>query len=462
MASDRTPMLPLIAFASPNGPMFALSMPMAIFIPAFFATEMGLGLATVGTVFMVARFWDVVTDPIAGVIMDRLQDKIPRPRWLLLGCPILMLGTYMLFFAYKPVGWIYLLGWLLVFYTGWTLMITALYSWAAELSMDYHERSRIMGALQIANVLGTVLVLIVPAIVEAAVGQPERIGAMRVNAMGLFVLVLMPLTVVFSLKVAPKPVPRSPQPASFRRAVAAMMNNGAFLRLVAVEFASGLSIGTTATLAVFFVEKVLGHEGMGGQTMLVLLASTLISVPMWVYFARKYSKHRTGAYAALIAIIPPVLVFFLPPGNLPLLLILWVGIGVTVGAGQFLPRAILADVVDQDRLVTGDERSGLFYAFMTTATKVGLAVAIGVSLILSDLFGYDPQAETVTEIAALGIRILIVSIPICVNLSIVWLLWNFPLDEAKQLAMRQQLEAAEQVSGRAEGGASGAGSAAES
>jgi len=441
MSRERTPLLPLMAFASPNGPMFALSMPMAIFIPPFFAGEMGLGLATVGAIFMAARFWDVFTDPAAGIVMDRLQSRIPRPRWLLLGCPIVMVGTYMLFFARAPVDWVYLLGWLLLFYTGWTLMITSLYSWAAELSMDYHERSRIMGALQIANVTGTVLVLIVPSFVEAIVGRPERIDILRINAMGLFVLLLMPLTVALSLRFAPKPPRRTPRPAGLGKAAKTILTNGPFLRLLAVEFGSGLSIGTTATLAVFFVETVLGHRGMAGTAMLVLLTSTLFAVPFWVHLAGRYSKHKTGAYAALVAIIPPASVFFLPPGNLPLLFVLFVGIGLTVGAGQFLPRAILADVVDQDRLQTGDERAGLFYAFMTTATKIGLAVAIGLSLILSDLFGFDPQAETVSDSAALGIRILIVAIPICVNLSIAWLLWRFPLDQAKQVMLRNQLEA---------------------
>lgn len=441
MPSDRTPLFPLIAFASPNGPMFALSMPMAIFIPPFFATELGLGLSVVGTLFMVARFWDVLTDPIAGLLMDRMQKIIPRHFWLIAGCPIVLLGTYMLFFAQAPVGWRYLIVWLLIFYTGWTLMITSLYSWAAELSMDYHERSRIMGALQIANVLGTVLVLIVPAIVETVVGQTDKIGVYRVNAMGLFVLILMPVTVYLSMAKAPKPQPRRPNHVEFWQAAKSLAANRPFLRLLIVEFASGLSIGTTATLAVFFVEKVLQHEGMAGTTMLVLLASNLIAVPIWVYLAGRFSKHKTGAIAALIAIIPPVLVFFLPPGNLPFLLILWILIGVTVGAGQFLPRAILADVVDQDRIETGDERAGIFYAFMTTATKIGLAVAIGISLILSDLFGYNPQAEHITDAAALGIRILIVSIPIIVNISIFAMLWRFPLDKATQVMMRQQLEA---------------------
>lgn len=44
--------------------------------------------------------------------------------------------------------------WVVVMYAGWTLTNLGLYSWGAEVSEDYHHRSRIMGAIQLANSIG--------------------------------------------------------------------------------------------------------------------------------------------------------------------------------------------------------------------------------------------------------------------------------------------------------------------
>ncbi|HUD50007.1 MAG TPA: MFS transporter, partial [Parvibaculum sp.] len=59
MAAVKTSALRLIAFAGPSIPIAALVVPLAVHLPAYYAGPMGLGLGTVGTIFMLARFWDV-------------------------------------------------------------------------------------------------------------------------------------------------------------------------------------------------------------------------------------------------------------------------------------------------------------------------------------------------------------------------------------------------------------------
>jgi len=56
----------LAAYSAPALPIAAFATPLAIYAPPFYATDMGLGLTAVGTIFMVARFWDLFTDPVMG------------------------------------------------------------------------------------------------------------------------------------------------------------------------------------------------------------------------------------------------------------------------------------------------------------------------------------------------------------------------------------------------------------
>src|SRR5271156_839056 len=97
-----------VAFAS-SGIVFALS----IHIPRYFATHVGIGLAAVGLAFTVVRLLDIAVDPMLGLVMDRTRTPLGRYRaWILMGTPILMLSSYMLFMAQPGVGVGYLIVWL--------------------------------------------------------------------------------------------------------------------------------------------------------------------------------------------------------------------------------------------------------------------------------------------------------------------------------------------------------------
>ena len=82
--SDRLPLRTLLAFGVPGFPLAALLVPLYIYLPAFYADEMGLGLAAVGAILLAARLWDVVIDPLIGVLSDRWTTRIGRRRpWLI-------------------------------------------------------------------------------------------------------------------------------------------------------------------------------------------------------------------------------------------------------------------------------------------------------------------------------------------------------------------------------------------
>ena len=75
-------------------PLAVIGYPMAIWIPAHYAGSLGIGLATVGTILMLARLTDVLTDPIMGEISDRWVTPFGRRRpWLLVGMPIMIFGV---------------------------------------------------------------------------------------------------------------------------------------------------------------------------------------------------------------------------------------------------------------------------------------------------------------------------------------------------------------------------------
>ena len=116
---------------------------------------------------MLARFTDVITDPLMGEISDRFRTRFGRRKpWVLLGMPIMMLGVYKLFIPPEGVGILYFLAYLTLFFLGSTIIALPHRAWGAELSPEYHQRSRVTAAREFFVLGGLMLAATVPMVVE--------------------------------------------------------------------------------------------------------------------------------------------------------------------------------------------------------------------------------------------------------------------------------------------------------
>ena len=163
--SDRLPRPKLFAYGLAESPMQMVSLPMGVFLPAFYAQELGLGLAAVGMILMVARLWDVVTDPVIGYLSDRTKTRFGRRKpWILASVPLVMLSVYQLFAPGESVSNSYLLVWTMLLWLGWTLFNIPYFAWGAELSSGYVERTRITGWRTMLGFCGGMAAVLFPAL----------------------------------------------------------------------------------------------------------------------------------------------------------------------------------------------------------------------------------------------------------------------------------------------------------
>ena len=59
-----------------------------VFLPIFYTDVFGLPAAAMGTMFLVARIWDAVNDPIMGMIADRTTSRWGKFRPYIAGLAI--------------------------------------------------------------------------------------------------------------------------------------------------------------------------------------------------------------------------------------------------------------------------------------------------------------------------------------------------------------------------------------
>ena len=430
----------ILALAAPALPMYALMLPLAVFLPAYYADSLGVGMAAVGTLFALGRVFDVVTDPIAGVVMDRFQGRIQRKTWLLVGAVPIAMAVVSLFFVGGDVTIGYLYFWLLLLYAGWTFMSVALFSWAAETSYDYDESSRVMAGIQVANTVGSILVLLLPVLVEW-LADSAAVSELRVQTMGAVILVALPVAIFVALRYGPPSlvrVERSQRPPLWSGFKAAARNRP-LRRLLAADFAIGLNLGIGTSLSVFLVELVLRHPGRAGTVQLFSLLAGLACIPLWVALANRIEKHRALGLTAIVSGLGGVFVLWVPAGDFPLYFGGTVLLAMGIGGMQFLPRAIMADVLDHDRVESNQERAGLYYAFLTTTLKVGLGVGIAGAFYLADLGGFDPATARSTGEGLDAVRYTTGASSVVLALACVAAIWRFPLGRQTQAALASAL-----------------------
>ncbi len=425
----------LAAFASLEIPMAAFLTPLVVYIPAFYAGEMGLGLATVGLIFGLAKLWDILTDPIAGSIIERVGPEHGRWRfWLLVSLPLMMLGVYKVFLPPDNIEWTYFAGWMLLLYVGWTLLTIAHISWGIELSDDYHERGRIAAYRQFAALVGSLVVVFIPVLSDLFSGVAE---STRVSFIGLFVLVTLPLLMLATLLATPTGASRVSSAHNYRwhDVLTILFRNRALRALLLGNMAVLLGIAAMSSVLLFYVESVLQLGEWATFAVVPLLFSGILFLPLLKHLALRFGKQQAFRLVLCFQILVQPLFLIIPEGNIFVTVLCFMVLGAINGSAIFLPQAMIADLKDVDTGV-GAARTGVYVALLQSTSKVSSALAVALMFLVLPMTGFDPSPAAVNEAASLGgLRYLITGLPMACFAVGLWGMRNYRLPHASPIAL---------------------------
>jgi Na+/melibiose symporter-like transporter len=427
----------LLAYGAVGFPLAALNLPLYVYLPAFYAGQVGLGLATVGLMLFAARLLDTLSDPLIGELSDRRPSRFGRRRpWLVAACPLLLIGSWMLFVPGVGADAGYLFVWTSVAYVAWTMMLLPYAAWGAELSGDYHERSRITGAREGFVIVGILFATGGPALLGIDAADQGRV----LRLLAISMTVDLPATLVLLLLFVPEPPVAREEPLSMREGWRVARRNRPFVRLIGAHFLNGIANGLPATLFILFVGNVLQMPERAGPLLLLYFLAAVAGVPLWLRLSYRIGKHRAWAGSMLWACMVFVWVPLLGLGDFwPFLLICCLS-GLALGADLALPASIQADVVDLDRLESGRRRTGLFFAAWSMVSKLSLALAVGIAFPVLDLIGFEAGGQN-TGTALFGLGALYGLLPVAIKLAATALVWNFPLGAGTHDDLRRRLAA---------------------
>ena len=445
MAASPLPRRTLVLYGLPNLSYSVASLPLALFVPAFYSDDLGLPLASVGSAIAASRVLDVVTDPLIGVLSDRTRSRLGRRKpWVVLGAPLLLLSTWMVFVPGErgEVSLTHLLVWTCLLFLGFTLVDLPYKAWGAELSDDYAERSRITAIREGFGFAGQIgLLLLLLALGSAGIDAPST----QLFAVAVAIVVCTPVLLTAALVCVREPPPRVGAGAQLGawRGLALVAANPAFLRMTGsvLFFVTGVVI--QGTLHRLVLQHAIGAPDLFPLMIFLENVATLAAVPIWLRVSDRIGKHRAVALAALWLALFSLPLPLLGPGQGAWLVALIVVRGSSFASILFLANSIAADVVDHDVVASGQQRTGLFFAVWGMVIKLAVALGVLLGTTLPAAFGFEPSLAPsgVDARALFALRAVYGWLPAALMAIGAPFLWRFPITRGTQEALRAKIDA---------------------
>ncbi|MDD9893433.1 MAG: MFS transporter [Gammaproteobacteria bacterium] len=379
----------------------------------FFMTQtLGVSPAWAGAAMLLPKLWDVITDPLMGYISDRTQSRWGRRRpWMLLGAFTMPLAFSMVFSVPDYDTWqsrfAWVMGWYMLAATCFTVYVVPYVSMPAEMTNNYHERTKILSWRMAFVVIGIMVGGGLAPLLIAEGGGGRDGHALMASVLGGVMFVVMLFT-FFATANLPRREWQPSQSAGWQALKIALRNRPFKVLMLAYML---MMVGGNCLMATvpFYVAHILEREGeLVTALFLCHLVPSLLSIPLWNRWSQRVGKHRGLMVGVAIYALGCAALFF--TGDAPsvaVILVIITLMGTGMGAIQLYPFAMMPDVIALDRRQSGLNREGLFTGVWIANEKVGIASGAFLAALVLELFGFVEGGGTQAADALQGVQMAI-------------------------------------------------------
>lgn len=429
------------------------------YLMIFYTDVFGLPAAVVGTMFLVTRIWDSLSDPVMGAIADRTTTKWGKFRpYILWGAvPFGIIGV--LTFTTPSLG---MTGKIIYAYVTYSLMM-GIYtvvnvpyaSLLGVMSPNPKDRNTLATFRMSFAYIGSFIALLLfmpfvnmfsgtsPSIVDQQRGWTMAVGIIAVICVILFVL-------TFALtRERVKPIKE--KQAKLKEDLRDLTKNRPWWILLgagisALVFNSIRDGATVYYFKYFIVEESFTNVSLfgfsfvlSGLYLAVGQAANIIGVVLAAPVSNRIGKKNTYLGAMVIASILSVIFFWFSKEQLALIFVFQVLISICAGSIFPLLWSMYADCTDYSELQTGNRATGLIFSSSSMSQKFGWAIGSALTGWLLAYYGF--QANQVQSAETLnGIKMFMSLLPAAGTLLSVIFISMYPLSEKKMVKIVSQLE----------------------
>ena len=325
------------------------------------------------------------------------------------------------------IAWIFIF--LILFYLFMTMYCTPYNALISEFGKTQEDRMYISTAISFTYFFGTLLaympfVLAGPLQAHVTYAWSYRIWFIVLAVIALFCM-LVP-----AVKLNEKDfVDAEPSRSNAFRSLAATFKNREFLKFAASDIAYWIGLTLFQTGLPFFVKVSMELDEfyttvfLGGMTVLSVLFYPFVSG-----MVKRFGKKRlviTGFLGLALAYLITALIGVLPLPGMAFGIIICVVAAFPMALLGIIPQSIIADVAEEDGILTGEKREGMFFAARTFAMKFGQSVAMLVFTSLAILGTTQDLTSNDLTASAFGLRIVaIAAVVFCVAGAVILSFYN--------------------------------------
>ena len=449
---DRVSWRTITAYGAPAvgaGYMYLL---LSLYMMKFATDVLLIAPAVMGLIYSASRIWDAVSDPLVGYLSDRTTTRLGRRRsWLLISSLPIAIMFYMVFAPPQSLEGPMLIAWVAVavigFYSAMTLFFVPHLSLGAELSDDYHERSRMFGARHAAYIIGSILSLVsLYFLLQAEYAADGDVRGLAAE-LGLVAVGVMFAMVIFAVvRLRERPEFQGRMNASPVKAFRDVWANPHARLLLIVTFIEHVGSSAIAALTLYVTHYIVGAPTWAPLIIFAYMLPSSASVPMWLPLSRRFGKIRVWIGGMLLTAVSFGAMFLLPffddvDTRLTWIIVMAFFAGLANGCGGTLGPSVQGDVIDYDEHLTGERKEGAYFAAWNFVQKGALGVMLLLTGFVLEYSGFVPNQEQ-TMTVKMAMITLYGIFPLVCYLIGAYMFTKFKLDEYAHGEIRAGLDRA--------------------
>ncbi|MDR9829130.1 melibiose:sodium transporter MelB [Vibrio sp. FNV 38] len=393
--------------------------PIYIFLMFYFTDVAGLSAAFVGTIFLVARIFDAVTDPMMGVIVDNTRSRFGKFRpWIVIGTllnAVVLVGLFSTHMFDGKALYIYAAAAYILWGLTYTIMDIPYWSMIPALSSSRQEREKLVVWPRLFASLAWFITGTYGLHIVGELGNGDQGEGFFKMAMLIAVLFVMSAFLIArNVKEKTAAVTNTPKEKfTFKDVLTIIGKNDQLKALIGTVLSFQIANLLVGGFAIYYFSYALGNPELFPVYMMVAGAAEVAGVFLFPRIAAALPRKNLWLIACGFPILSCLVLGVMGvmiPGNVLLIGIAGAAIKFGVGIANALQTVMLADVVDYGEHKTGHRSESVIFSVQTMLVKFagaagGFIVGMGLSVV-----GYVPNVEQ-AESTIMGLHFMMAGLP---------------------------------------------------
>ncbi len=447
----KVPLGTTIAYGMPGlgaGYMYLL---MSLYVMKFSTDVLLIAPAVMGVIFSISRIWDAVSDPIAGYLSDRTTFKFGRRRtWMLISFIPISFGFLAVFSPPESMQGQSLDLWMMIailsFYSAITLLNVPHMALGAELSEDYHERTRLFGVRHIGFTLGSILALVSMSLLISEENNPDGDVRQLAGSLAFYAIGAMSLMIFFAVsKLKENPEFQNRVNKNPFKAFRDVWINPHAKILIIVLFIENLGGAVIGVLTLYVTQYIVEAPAWAPLIIFAYMLPSALSVPLWIPLSRRLGKIRLWVFSLAFTGISFGGIFIIPflDSVTDRLIVMFIGAalgGMAAGCGGAIGPSVKGDVIDYDEYLTGERKEGSYFAALNFVFKSATGIMLLVTGFVLQFSGFIPNQPQTMEVKIALISLYGLVPLVFYSLGAYLLYKKFKFGEKEHAAIKQQIQ----------------------